>query len=82
MAWPLPNFHVADVSPPIFLNYYLLKSILHFCYARVNGGDGGWGPLLSGSYMIVYFLFCSLKPGSFSFSGMVITLSPSPEFLA
>lgn len=43
MAWPLPNFHIANASPPILLNYYLLKSILHFCYPRANGGGGDWG---------------------------------------
>lgn len=39
-------------------------------------GGGGLGLLLPGSYVIVYFLFCSLKPGSFSSSGMVSLLSP------
>lgn len=73
MARPLPNFHIANASPPILLNYYKRKSIFHFCYPRANGGGG---LLLPGSYVIVYFLFCSLKPGSFSSSGMVSLLSP------
>ena len=37
MTGPLPNFHVANASPPIFLSYYLLKSIFHLCYPRPNG---------------------------------------------
>ena len=51
MAGPLPNFHVANTSPPILLNYYLLKSIFHHCCPRPSWGDP-LGSLFPGSYMI------------------------------
>lgn len=37
MAVPLPNFHVVNTSLPIFLSYYLLKSMFYLCYPRPNG---------------------------------------------
>ena len=40
MFGPLPDFHVANASPLILLNYYLLKSIFHLCYPRPIGGGG------------------------------------------
>lgn len=41
MAGPLTNFHTANASPPLLLNYYLLNSIFHLCYPRPNQ----WGSL-------------------------------------
>ena len=62
-----------------------MKSIFHCFYPRPNSPSFPSVPLLPGSYMIVCFLFCSLKSGSFSFSGKAIMLhsckSPASIFL-
>ena len=54
MAGPLPNFHVANTSPPILLSYYLLKSIFHLCYSRPNEGAGAAPRLLHSWYSIFH----------------------------
>ena len=67
MAGPLQDLHVANTSPLIFLSYYLLKSIFHFCCPRSNG-DGGapWGRSSPDSYMWAMFSLLHL-------SGLVFT---------
>ena len=56
MAGALPNIHVANNSPLIFLNYYLLKSIVYNCCPRPSRGGGrvgeGAGAIFPSSYMI------------------------------
>lgn len=51
-AGPLPNFLVANtLFPPIFLNYYILKSVFHLCCLRPHQRSGPWGcssPFLDG----------------------------------
>ena len=78
MAGPLPNFHIANASPPILLSYYLLKSIIHLCYPRYNvcvWGGGGTLPQLIRDWCALSS--AALKPGSYSFPGMAILLSSS-----
>ena len=67
MTEPVPNTQLANNSPPIFLNYYLLKSIFHFCCPKPNVGGAG-AALPWGSYMIdmLYLLH---------FLGLVLLLS-------
>lgn len=50
MVRPVPNFCVANASSPVFLNYYLLKSIVRLCYPRPKQGVP-LGPLFPDSYM-------------------------------
>lgn len=37
MAEPLPNIHMVNASPPVFLSYYLLKSIYYLCALDLAG---------------------------------------------
>jgi len=79
MVGPLPNFHVANASPPVLLSYYLLKFIFHVCYPRPSGGCWGkLGPLFPGSSMISMRSLSSaaLKPGSYSFLAWRISFLP------
>jgi hypothetical protein len=42
---PLSNFHIANASTLILLNYYILKSIFNLYYPRPNEGEEGWDTL-------------------------------------
>lgn len=75
MVGPLPNLHVVKTSPPIFLRFYLLKSIVHLCCSS---------PALIG---LVCFLFCILRPVPHSFprndgsKPLFLSWSPWPRIL-
>ena len=70
-AGPLPNLHIASASPPILLNYYLLKSKFYLCYPRLKREEE-WGC----SYMSVCSHFFSSQAWSFRFPVIAI-LKPS-----
>jgi hypothetical protein len=68
LVGPLLNSHVANTFPLILLNYYLLKSKIHFCYPRPKRG-----PLLYGCTHLllqlsspVFLLPCHNDSKSFS----------------
>lgn len=52
MTGPLPTFHVANSSPPILLNYYLLKSILYLFYPRLTKEGPHGAAFLTWSYIV------------------------------
>lgn len=80
--WVFLNLPLAStLSPPIFLNYYFLKSIFHLCCPRHSRWDL-LGLLFPDSYMIVCFLFCSSQTLPFRFLRMVIPNPSSISFLA
>jgi hypothetical protein len=41
MAGPFPNLHVTNTSHPIYMGYYLLKSVFHCCFPRPSEGGAG-----------------------------------------
>ena len=70
MTGPLPNFHIANFSLPILLNYYLLKSIILLCCPIPH--DGGLERLFPSFYIIGTLSSAAFKPASYYFPGMVI----------
>ena len=74
MAGPLLNLHMANASPLILLSYYLLKSMFHLCYPRPNGGQGPGAALPRLLYHWCALSSAALKPGPYSFSGMVFPI--------
>lgn len=80
MAGPLPNFHVANLSPLIFLSNYLLKSIFYPCCPRPSvWGWGCWGHLPWHLHDWYVLSSAPLRPGPYSFPGMAVLYFPAPS---
>lgn len=86
MTGPLPNHHIANACPPILLNYYLLISIFHLRYPRIQSGEGLLGLLFlsflsrsSQAHSSCFRVMAILKSSSsFPFSPSSLSASPSP----
>lgn len=90
MAGPLSNLHIANTSPLIVLNYYLLKSKFHLCYPRPKGREAlgaalpqlwhGWMFSIDKTYIFPRgILVCtptSVSPLPRSFSNAHIQMRP------
>ena len=67
MVGPLPNFHAAStLSPPIFLNYYLLKPKFH---PGCPSLQSSWA-MIHESYVLAVSSLCTSQACSFCFPRM------------